>query len=275
MQVVGDLQQGLDTYQTGSAHQQFSRSINSVIQADEDWPEGEYYRQKLMQDFAKTVFTTKHVDEIDAAAQAARGPHAKVQLKLLQEHPGPRAAKPIRAVGLREQVLLEKLEDFRKRGMLRKAEGDPQWVSRCFLVPKPGTNKWRLVIDYRYLNSCLEGKNFPLPIIEDQLANQQGNFIFSLIDLEDGFHQMHLEEESKHLTAFCTPFGVFEWNVLPMGVKLGPAAFQEMVQHVTRKCPASRPYIDDILSSSGKSQLPTQQRDIPLHVKMEDPVIRG
>ena len=122
MQVVGDLQQGLETYQTGSAHRQLSRSINSVIQADEDWPEGEYYRQKLMQDFAKTVFTTKHVDEIDAAAQAARGPDAKVQLKLLQEHPGPRAAKPIRAVGLREQVLLETLEDFRKRGMLRKAE---------------------------------------------------------------------------------------------------------------------------------------------------------
>ena len=210
--MVGDLQQGLDTYQTGSAHRQFSRSIHSVIQADEDWPEGEYYRQKLMQDFAKSVFTTKHVDEIDAAAQAARGPHAKVQLKLLQEHPEPRAAKPIHAVGLREQVLLETLEDFRKRGMLRKAEGDPQWVSRCVLLPKPGTNKWHLVIDYRYLNSCLEGKNFTLPIIDDQLPNQQGNFIFSLIDLEDGFHQMHLEEESKHLTVFCTPFGVFEWG---------------------------------------------------------------
>ena len=183
VQVVGDTQQGLDNYQTGSLHQQSSRSINSVIQADEDWPEGEYYRQKIMQDFAKTVFTTKHVDKIDAAAQAARGQHAKVQLKLLQEHSGLRAAKPIRAVGLREQVLLEKLGDFRKRGMLRKAEGDPQWVSCCFLVPKPGTNQWRLVIDYRYLNSCLEGKIFPLPIIEDQLTNQQGNFIF----FADGF----------------------------------------------------------------------------------------
>ena len=150
--MVGNLQQALDTYQTGSAHQRFSRNHNSVIQADEDLPEGEYYRQKLMQDFAKTVFTTKHVDEIDTAVQAARGPHVKVQSKLLQEHPGPRAAKPICAVGLREQVLLEKLEDFRKRGMLRKAEGDPQRVSRCFLVPKPGTNKWRVVMDYRYLN---------------------------------------------------------------------------------------------------------------------------
>ena len=172
-------------------------------------------------------------------------------------------------------MLLEKLENFRKRGMLRKAEGDAHWVFRFFLVPKPGTNKWRLVIDYRFFNSFLEGKNSPLPIVRDQPANQQGNFIFSLIDLEDGFRQMHLEEDSKHLMAFCTPFGVFEWNVLRMGVKVGPATFQEMVQHVTRKYPASTPYIDDILSLSGKGQLPTQQRDIPLHVTMEDPVIRG
>ena len=91
--------------------------------------------------------------------------------------------------------------------MLRKCEGNPQRVARAFLVPKPG-GKWRLVIDYRHLNSCLEGKSFPLPVIEDQLTNEQGNFLYSLIDLEDGFHQMHLEEDSKHLTEFCTPEAV-------------------------------------------------------------------
>ena len=106
-------------------------------------------------------------------------------------------------------------------------------MARAFLVPKPGRNEWRLVIDYRHLNSSLKGNSFPLPVNEDQIANQQGNFIFTIIDLEEGFHQMHLEPESKHLTAFCTPFGIFECNVLPMGVKVGPAAYQQMVQHVT------------------------------------------
>ena len=135
--------------------------------------------------------------------------------------------------------------------MLRKAEGDAQRVPGAFLMPKP-VGKWRLVIDYRHLNSCLEVKHFLLPVIADQLANEQGNFLFLLIDLEDGFHQMHLEEDSKHLTAFCTPLGVFEWNVLPIGVKVGPAAYQDMVSHVTRNCPSSKPYIDYIMSSNGK-----------------------
>ena len=78
---------------------------------------------------------------------------------------------------------------------------------------------------------------------------------FRCIDLEDGFHQMHLEKDSKHLTAFCTPFGIFESNLLPTGVKVGPAAYQEMEQHVTRNCPSYKPYIDDIMSSNGKETL--------------------
>ena len=119
----------------------------------------------------------------------------------------------------------------------------------------PGRNDWRSVIDYRHLNSCLKGSSLPLPVIEDQIANQEGNFIFSIINLENGFHQMHRKESSKHLTAFCTPFGIFEWKLLPMGVKVGPAAYQQMVQHVTCNCPQSRPYIDDILSSSGRNVL--------------------
>ena len=232
----------------------YTTNVRSVIQADEMWPGAEKYRDALLQRFGSTVFTPKHASHITPAAQEARGEHAIVKLGLI-EGAEPRAAKPIRAVGLRETMLQQKLKDFESRGFLREAQANPQWVSRCFLVPKPGSNKWRLVIDYRWLNSQLKGKNFPIPVIEDQLANQSGNFLFTLIDLEDGFHQMHLEEDSKHLTAFGTPFAVFEWNVLPMGVKVGPAAYQEMVQHITKKCPSSRPYIDDILSANGREEL--------------------
>ena len=200
------------------------------------------------------IFESINTDNVTPEVQAARGPHAKVRLTLKQRHAGPRADKPIRAVGPKESALYDKVIGFKKKGMLRKAEGDQQWVAREFFLPKPG-GKWRLVIDYHHLNSCLEGKHFPLSVIEDQLANEQRNCLFIFIDLEDGFRQKHLEEDSKHLTAFCTPFGLFEWNVLPMGVKLGPAAYREMVQHVTRNCPSSEPYIDDIMSSNGKEIL--------------------
>ena len=84
-----------------------------------------------------------------------------------------------------------------------------------FQCQNPGVNKSRLVIDYRYLNSCLEGHEFLLLVIEDLLQRQHGNHLWTILDLEEGFHQMPLTEESRPLTAFCTPWGVYQWNVLP------------------------------------------------------------
>ena len=102
------------------------------------------------------------------------------------------------------------------------------------------------------MNSQLLAFNFPLPVIEDQLAKQRGSFIFSLVDLRDGSHQMRLDKKSRPLTAFILSFGTYMWTVLPMGVKVGPQVFQRMVSHVLWNCyPRSSPYIDDVLSSSG------------------------
>ena len=245
-----------------SSESQAERHIRSVISADDDWKGCEDLKEMSMQKYQKRGFETINTPDVTEEAQAARGPHARVKLTLKEKHAGPRADKPMRAVGPKESALYDKVRGLLKEGMLRKAEEHQQWVARAFLVPKPG-GKWRLVIDYRHWNSCLEGNNFPLPVIEDQLANEQGNGLFSLIELEDEFHQMHLEEDSKHLTAFCNPFGVFEWNVLSMGVKVGPAVYQEMVLHVTRNCPSSKPYIDDIMSSNGKEILDPGKTTLP------------
>ena len=176
-----------------------------MIRADEQWPGTEVYRDRLLDRFGKLVFQTKHSASITAKAQTIRGDHAKVKLELIP-NAEPKAQKSIRAVGFREIMMDKKLKDFQEKGFLRECTGNPQWIAWAFLVPKPGNNKWQLVIDYRWLKSQLKGENYPLPVIEDQLANQHGNFLFTLLDLEDSFHQKHLEEDSKHRTAFCTPF---------------------------------------------------------------------
>ena len=167
---------------------------------------------------------------------------------ILELKPGsqPRACDPIRAVGIKEQEMNKKIKGFLYKGWIVRSHS--AWVARGFLVPKPGTNKWSLVIDYRYPNSCLQGHEFPLPMIEDLLQGQAGNHLWTLLDLEDGFHQMPLLEECRHLTAFCTPAGTFDWKVLPMGVEVGPQAFQRLVSWcVGRLKPHIRAYVDDIL----------------------------
>ena len=117
------------------------------------------------------------------------------------------------------------------RGWIVPSKSD--WAAQAFLVPKPpdatGKKQWRLVVDYRYLNSQTKDYPFPLPLIEDLISKQAMNKLWSIFDLQDGFHQMHLQPDSRDCTAFVPSRGVFHWTVLPMGVKNGPAMFQAMI----------------------------------------------
>ena len=49
--------------------------------------------------YEKTVFNPIRTQDVTPAAKKARGPHSTLRLELLPEHAGPRADKPIRAVG--------------------------------------------------------------------------------------------------------------------------------------------------------------------------------
>ena len=77
-------------------------------------------------------------------------------------------------------------------------------------------------------------------------------------------------------TSFITPFSVFEWKVLPMGLEVGPQAFQRMVAHCLKDFPASKPYIDDVLTGTGKKF--AYQGKVMDHSRiqsiMKDPVAR-
>ena len=66
-------------------------------------------------------------------------------------------------------------------------------------------------------------------MIGDLLQGHAGNHLWTLLDLEDGFRRMPLLGECRHLSALCNPAGTFEWEVMPMGAKVWPQAFQRLV----------------------------------------------
>ncbi|KAE8914160.1 hypothetical protein PF003_g1314 [Phytophthora fragariae] len=79
-----------------------------------------------------------------------------------------------------------------------------------------------------------------------------GSVIYSAIDLTDGFYQILMRESDILLTAVSTPSGMlWEWLVMPQGLKNAPATFNRMVSHVLRPLRAFAPsYIDDIFVHS-------------------------
>ena len=73
---------------------------------------------------------------------------------------------------------------------------------------------------------------YPMHRVEDQLEAMSGSSVFTTLDLTKGYHQMRLAEESKEITAFSSPKGLFQWKVLPMRMKTSGAVFQRLMDQM-------------------------------------------
>eukprot|EP00854_Cymbomonas_tetramitiformis_P005366 gene5366-biopygen5367 len=99
------------------------------------------------------------------------------------------------------------------------------------MVPKPSNPKeLRLVIDYRQINEITVKDRYPLPDVQSLIDNLQGATIFSTGDALWGFWQVPMEEDAIDKTTMTTPFGAYEWLVMPMGLSNSPSCWQRMMQ---------------------------------------------
>ena len=79
----------------------------------------------------------------------------------------------------------------------------------------------RITVDYKPLNKVIKSDNYPLPNIANVYKKLAQAKLFSKIDLKSAYYQIPCEEESKKYTAFVCEFGIFEYNVMPMGIHSG------------------------------------------------------
>jgi len=56
-----------------------------------------------------------------------------------------------------------------------------------------------------------------MPRIEELIDTIGSAVVISTLDLAKGYWQIPMAEESKDKTAFTTPFGLFEFEVMPFG----------------------------------------------------------
>ncbi|KAG2973479.1 hypothetical protein PC121_g23332 [Phytophthora cactorum] len=78
------------------------------------------------------------------------------------------------------------------------------------------------------------------------------NTIYSALDLRDGVYQILTRESDIALTAVSTPSGIlWEWLVMPQGLKNAPATFNRCVTHLLRSVRDFAPsYFDDVFVHS-------------------------
>jgi len=88
-----------------------------------------------------------------------------------------------------------------------------------------------MVVVYRKVNKiCFD--SYPLPKIEQDFQHFLGATVFSVMDFNSTCYQIPLIPQSRRITAFCTPFGFYEFNKLLMGISIGCQSLSHVVDNL-------------------------------------------
>ena len=102
-------------------------------------------------------------------------------------------------------------------------------------------------MDLRQVNQAVVVDKFPLPDIQELFSELRGATVFSTLDLNSAYHQLLLAEESRDLTAFITPEGLFRFKRVCFGLASAPTAFQKLMSTVLAGLPGVQCYLDDVV----------------------------
>ena len=121
------------------------------------------------------------------------------------------------------------------------------WSFPVVIVDKKDGSK-RFCVDFRKLNAITKPISYPLPLIDDILAQLGQAKFFTSLDLKSGYWQVLMDENDKEKTAFACHRGLFQFNVMPFGLTAAPAIFQELMAKVLQGLDRfTTAYLDDIL----------------------------
>ncbi|XP_049306295.1 retrovirus-related Pol polyprotein from transposon 297 isoform X2 [Bactrocera dorsalis] len=167
-------------------------------------------------------------------------------------------SKSYRYPYVHKEEVTDQIQEMLKHGIIRNSNSP--YSAPIWIVPKKadasGKPKWRLVIDYRKLNEVTIDDKFPIPNIDEILEKLGRSQYFTTLDLAKGFHQIEIEEEDIHKTAFSVEGGHYEFLRMPFGLKTAPATFQRLMNnllqdYINKICLV---YLDDIIIFSTSLQ---------------------
>ena len=123
------------------------------------------------------------------------------------------------------------------------------WCSPLVVQPKPKNPKdIRVSLGLRVLNKSMERTcQVQAPITEDFIAMFKDCKVFSKLDVNHGYHQFTLDEPSRKLVTFSTPWGNYQYKRLAFGGVNSQDLFDGEMSKITSRIPKVLNNRDDIL----------------------------
>ena len=160
-------------------------------------------------------------------------------------------------VALKDKVQKE-LERMEQAGIISKVEQPTDRVDSMVVVAK-STNKVRICLDPKDLNSNIRREYYRIPTVQDITSQLAGQTVFTVADVSSASWTIPLDEESSLLTTFNTPFGRYCYNRLPFGINSAQEVMQKKMEQAYEGLDGVHVLVDDILIT-GKSEAEHDER---------------
>ena len=149
-------------------------------------------------------------------------------------------------------------------GIIEPVKGPAPWFNPVVIVLK-NNGEIRLCVDMRQANQAIMRRRYPIPTVNKVLHTINGSKVFSKLDLKWGYHQLELSPESRDITTFATPDGLFRYKRLLSGV----CSASEQYQHETASALAGTESVENILDDIVVHGSDTETHNRRLHQTIE------
>ena len=201
--------------------------------------------QWLLRHFSDTTFNTDRVP-----LRVMKGAPHHIHLK---ENAKPVACHTPAAVPKHWQAEVKKQldEDVRAGVIAPVPAGEAtEWCSRMVVVAKK-TGKPRRTVDFQPLNKCCKRETHHTPTPFDMVSDVPPHAFKTVVDAHWGFHQVELDEASRPLTTFITPWGRYQYCRTPMGHCSATDAYTKRFDDAIAGFPRKHKCVDDTLLYDG------------------------